>query len=197
MPTIQITMLQRLSVPSVECRNVFYIDGPLIGPTEVDATAAAIRTAYNDHLKAALSNKWSLYGYYWRNVTVAQSQGVEVLFTAVVGSNAAGELLPPQVAGLVSFRTGTPPPNQSRKYIAGMCEDHQGGGTIVTGMLTNLQNWGDAIVNIGTLAGDDQRLGAARINPTTGLAEAFNPYSVAQARPILATMRSRRPGVGI
>jgi hypothetical protein len=168
-----------------------------MGQTEAEATGDAIVQAYNDHIKSVLPTTWRLYSFIWRNVSVAGSQGVEKLVTPVIGTGTDLNLLPPQIAALVSFRTGTPPPNTSRKYLGPFSELFQDKGTWNATVLTALQAWGNAIVNIGSGLGDDRPIVAARINPQTGLAEDTNPLTMAIARPITATMRSRRIGVGI
>lgn len=197
MPTVQITMNQRIASPAVELRNVFYIEGTDVGTAEVAEAATGLYDAWNVHLKAPMVEEWSLYSYTWRNVSVAGSQGVEVFFaTPLVGLSTANDPIPFTVAGLVSFRTGTPPPNQGRKYIAGMSETSSQGGTWVTTFISSLQAWGNAVValNGGPFLWE---MGIARIDPVTGLATAFNAYATALARSVPATMRSRRPGVGI
>lgn len=197
MPIVQITMKGRYATLGVETRNVFYISGVDIGPTQAGGTIDALRTAYATHLAPQLPTLWELYGATWRNVSEPGYGGVDVPFALLTGITNETDLLPPQIAGLVSFRTGTQPPNRGRKYIAGFGEQRQSSGRWTTAVVNALQAWGDAVVNIGSGTGSDRPLGTARIDPVTGLATGWNPYSVAIARDVCATMRSRRIGQGI
>lgn len=197
MPVLQLTMKGRLDGPGVEWRNVFYMEDPLAGPAEAEAAIAAIVAAYDTHLKSQMHNDWRLYGATWRNVSVAGYGGVDVEFADVVGTNTLSEMLPPQVAGLVSFKTGTQRPNKGRKYLTGFGENAQAAGRFIPTVVSAMQAWGNAIIAYGGGGGFPGRLGVAQIDPATGLAVAFNNYSVAIAREIVATQRSRRIGQGI
>lgn len=197
MPIIQIVANQRLESVGVEARNTFYMEDPLAGPGDIEDVCDGIAAAYTTHLKARLHATWKLYSFTWRNVSVAGFGGVEYNVADVVGLVPDRELLPPQVAALVSFKTGTQRPNQGRKYLVGFTEDDQAAGRWVPAVQTALQGWGNAIIAVGGGGGFPGRLGVAQINPETGLAVAFNNYSVAIAREITATMRSRRIGQGI
>lgn len=197
MPTIQLVMNQRIDSPAVEIRNVFYLDGDTVGPTQIGEAAQALYDAWDTHIQPNLAENWRLYGYTWRNVSIAGSQGVEEFFaTPLVGLTTANEPLPYTVAALVSFRTGTPPPNQGRKYLSGFTTNVVDEGLWLAAFITALQGWGNAVIAASEAASLWDFV-VARIDPNSGLATAVNSYSTALARSVPATMRSRRPGVGI
>jgi hypothetical protein len=197
MPIVQLEIKGRFPAMSVETRNVFHISGPDIGPDQAGGTIAAIRTAFDQHVKALWGVGYELYGASWRNISVGGLGGVDVAFATLAGTNASGDLLPPQVAALISFRTGTAAPKQGRKYLTGFTEMAQAAGRWTPATVTSLQAFANALLNIGSGAGSDRPLGVARVDPATGIGTDWNPYSVAIARDVTATMRSRRIGQGI
>lgn len=190
MAIIELVAKQRIGVEEV--RNVFHIQTVVPGDNQETAAGEQLRT-YWAAMADFLHPSWSLYGFSYRNIEIAGAQSIDVDYAApVVGSN-IGELLPAQVAGLVSFKTGTTPPNQGRKYLAGFTEDNNAvGGVPNAATIGEMQAFATRFVthNAGLELQFNWRI--VRKSPETGLVIAHNAITTAVARRFWATMRSRR-----
>lgn len=193
MPTIEIVALQRYTHINEEVRNTYHIDGPLVGPDEVDDAIGVLRSAYAQ-LANYLHPTWQLYEFQWRNLSIAEMPSIPVAVTAVSGLYGGGGLSGLVIAGLVSFRSYTTPPNRSRKYIAGIPEGESTEGVPSGTMRTALIAFGQALIDKTGASIVDPAVwsfGVARVDPVTKVATAFNPYSSVTSPLRFGTMRSR------
>lgn len=201
MPIMEVVLYQRAA--GVEVRNVFHARSE----GDVESVRLTIRENLMDkwtlHLLDRLSLQWQMYGVSVRDLETVGAPAIEMLqSTPVVGTNGA-EMLPRHVAAIISFKTGTVPPNKSRKYIPGLTEEaNQVGGVLGGGAMDDLAAlvddfltdnepvaadlngfvWGVARTHTVNEQGQSVRLGTPL----------FNAYIGGTVRPMWGSQRDRR-----
>lgn len=173
--------------------NVFHYE-MLGGVTEDDdlvklVLAAELDSAYSlllaDYGVDLLFDKLVFY-----NISADRPMGEESWPTLVNGTN-SNDALPLQNATQVNFRTGVKR-SQGRKYLGGFTESgSDGAGLVDPAFQGRLQAWADDLLIDPTVGSGSMQIG--HIKQSTG---EFIPWTTAQARPLFATQRRRKLGVG-
>lgn len=196
MGTLKVVAKIRWDTP-VEGRNVFYFHGNDALMSNKQAIADGLRSAYA-RMTADIANNVQLYACDFYDLALPEEPGMEQTFTSGVltGTN-GGELLPQQVALLVSFRAQANKPNRARKYLGGFSEGNLVDGVWYSTLLTHAGQFATDMLGFSALTSldcDFATYGAQTGTPPTYVLRTLDTYKVS-AIPVV--QRRRRPGVGI
>ena len=189
--TFKIIVNQR--VGDVIAQNRLIFDGLLGDPSNKTAFADAIRAMY-----ASVANRlhplWSLESITYTELVGAGSFSEVIDFTdGELSGTATGELLPTQVALLLSTSSLSAPPNRGRIYIPAMTEANCANGLFNATVRNDFENAFGALFD-GSLPGavDPSILHIARLNAQGNTLISANPVSGLIARESPGTVRNRR-----
>lgn len=197
MGVYEAVILQRITDPVVEIRNTWYIGGLLTSFPQALSSAVQLVSWYLTHLQPVLSNRWSLYGLSLRDVSIPGTQALDQTITGFTGLNAT-DLLPPQLAATVFWKTGTPAPNRKWVQISGWCESTNGPDGQLNGpAMTALDNFAQEVLDHNSASPDEEKFVAAHWDRVAGRVNAANALVARYTRPIMGTQRRRIIGRGI
>lgn len=191
MAVVEIVLFGRML--GVETRSIYHINSVLDTDDDANDAIGFLQNTYDAHLMPGLSDEFTLYGATKRNISVAGSPAIPGDWIATTG-DVTTEPLPLQTQGIITWRSNTPVPNASRKYICGLTESNNGPtGHPDPAFLTGMQTFAQAFVthNEG-VGGADFQWVCVKKDPVTGLALAANPWSLAIARDYWAVLKRRR-----
>ena len=158
-----------------------------------------VDTAYRTYMETHYSNSLTVYEYDLRRVDIADQP--TLTYTATGGAwfgDETSEALPTQDCALSTFKALSTFPRTSRTYHFPMGEvANVGGGTVQSGVITNMELWGNAMLEIditGALNADKQ---AVRYGGNPRVVVAHNDLTIATADNVFATQRRRKRGKGI
>lgn len=164
--------------------DVLVFDEP--GPDLV----AAFKASAEAGIQSVVSTDWQIVTYRVRGLT-DPTYGYDLEQSGVSGSQ-SGEPLPPQVAQLISWKTGRVGRHfNGRSYLPSTTEANQTRGNLIPLQLTGLQDLAEDMVVIGD--------GVTTANWQLGIystVEGFTPITHGIIRPSLKTMRNRASTTG-
>ena len=199
MPVYRVSALQNIEGQRI--MNVYYYETNVaLGGSDAVEIADAIVDAYVDNnLDDDMVNEWAFAGIELRRVDIADQPALEV---APTGGSHAGlstaEMLPLQVALLVSGTALTVFPRRVRTYLGGFSETNTGNGL-----------WGapvqgralDFIEQIHTITGTAFSANRVAVSfptdPPSPVVNDWNEIEAYSTSAVPATQRRRRIGVGI
>lgn len=189
----------RATLLGQEIRNVFYYR--VVGtpdPANFQAYVDALDTAWKGAMQSGHVGAYNQYGYDIKDAEIPGQPTAFIVPTAGAWSGtASGEPVPAQIAGLVSFRSSTPPPNKGRKYLAGLGENALVNGRWGPTLLGFLEDWGNAVIEIDAGLGTDPDLAAVELTGSPPIVTSSNEFTFSSATDNPATQRRRRLGLGI
>jgi len=196
MPYLMLTPKMRLL--NQEVRNVFYIGGEDAVVAYAQQFVDYISGSYDNRLALVLSDEFSFYACDVRDMTSPSIPAVEYIPTGGAWSgDQTADLLPTQIAALVTFKAQAAPPNRTRKYLAGFYDGACDGGFWTSTLQGYLTSWAADLLGMGSALSRAVSL----IAPGWDLDHTYivggNILSTAQVSPVPATQRRRRIGVGI
>ena len=195
MGLLRVTM--RGYVGTNACFQVYVVETPGTDYEGAVEVVEYIGNAYFDHLRTFLSNQYALVDGYVQPLIPGGLPGISVSPAPLPFSGTAtGELLPQQVAALVSFTALTPRPNRGRKYFGGLTEVAWAGGAWGAGITTGLNNLATELLDMETLLGPGYNFRAWRARPL-GTWDLGGVFTEAKTTPYAVVQRRRRPGTGI
>lgn len=180
----------------VEMRNVFYFHGTEAEWENRQAIVDEMRSIYQN-FSGDIVNNCQLYSCTVYDLNEPEAPGAEVTFTSgVLTFTNSGEMLPQQVALLLSFKSQTSKPNRARKYIGGFGEGNLVDGVWYSTLITHANSFCADLLDIGSALSLDVNfatLGYQTGDPPSLVMQTLTDYKVSS---IPATQRRRRPGVG-
>lgn len=199
MPVYRVSVLQNIHGQRI--MNAYYYDasGAVEGASIVEL-ADAIWDAYdNSGLDSLQCDDWSYAGIELRRVDVANLPAIEAAPTggAKAGLN-SNEVLPLQVALLVTGTALTAYPRRVRTYLGGLSEGGVANGLWNAGHLTAATAFVAAMDTLQITAVELERV-AVELGGSAGapVVTSFNRVLSYTPRPVPATQRRRRIGVGV
>lgn len=151
---------------------------------------AAFKAAVEESIQGVVSTDWQIATYRVRGLT-DPTYGYD-LEQSGIGGGQSGEPLPPQVAQLISWKTGKVGRHYNgRTYLPSTTEANQTRGNLIPLQITGLQDLAEDMVYIGD--------GITTANWQLGIystAEGFTPITHGIIRPSLKTMRNRASTTG-
>lgn len=164
--------------------NVWYFTAQTGAERDI---AQSFEEAVGDAYRGAVSQNVGLTSVTVTDI-ITMAQSTEAL--SGVGAR-TGDMLPPQAAGVISWRTGLAGRKyRGRSYIPGIAEMDQAGGTLVAGAQANLDVLAGAVNNYWPAAFSGTHVIWHRDNTTP------TPVSSWVIRPVVYTQRRRTLGVG-
>lgn len=180
-----------------EIRNTFWWGGNDATMANAQAIIDEMADAWEVEIKANLVPEWTLYEFDVYDKTIPSVPGLQFLPTAgaVVGTN-ANDLLPTQIACLVTYKAQVAPPNSNRKYLGGFSDNAIVNGLYTAPFITTISNWAQRMLDLPTATGLAVVLEVVLLLPD-GTVSGGNPLEYFLVRDNPATQRRRRIGVGI
>lgn len=183
-----------------QVRNVWHYETTPddVPVAEFQGAADAIRSAFATQA-VQFATTWSLDNVTFRRVDLANFPGFTVEFTAgpLVGTN-GNQSVATQVALLISGVVfGTPPPNRTRTYHAGLAEPSTGANGLWVGAAQTAMGQINIDADDFLTATVSWDRVAVRYDPITDTVVESNDDLEYGASPVPATQRRRRIGVGI
>lgn len=152
MPTLKILMKQR--VQNQEVRNVFHVAGGDATQANAQDFIDYFRSLWATNFTSLLHTSWNLYGASAKELDIVSNPTIDYTLTAgtLTGTNNSN-LLPTQVAKLVTWISFTARPNRGRTYLAGFCEDvnDSDGQLVAGGILTACANWANGMIAVDSV----------------------------------------------
>ena len=187
---------------SQEFRNVFYYQTTVGAPStsEWQDIADEIRTDFYNELRTFVVNSITLTGIDYRQVDVAGLFTISQPFTSgPQAGSVSGQMVPTQVAMVVSNKGATAPPNRGRTYLGGWPIASTTSGLFTSSYTDAAEAFIDLQSNLNSGGTNPLSRVAVRWNTSHTVVTAYNDLSGAAsvAQPIPATQRRRRIGVGI
>jgi hypothetical protein len=185
-----------------DCVNVYHFEAQFFSDQDDSDVLAAIvdkmQTAYSalnpniSNLVDVIDIKVDVVEFIGGVLKIVRAVGLVPWSGGAFSPTAAGEALPPGVAGLVKFLTGIGKV-YGRKFIGGIVEASQAGGVLGSGFLTQLGTYAAALmVPIEVISGANLlQLGVMSSKLAT-----FVPFLSVDVTDIVAYQRRRRPGSG-
>lgn len=193
-------VLKAILAGTDEQRNVHWYDSPggVLSLAEEQDLVDALEDEYRDNLQTFLSSQLTVYGGDVRRVDVASLPVNSYTFTA--GSFAgldASNLLPSQVAAIVSFKANTAYPRRARTYMFAVGEDCNNSVGKTDGTFDGaLSDWAGDILSLALPGGKTLNKVAARYEGSPPTVTASNILTSYATQRVWATQRGRRLGVG-
>lgn len=185
-----------------QMRNVFYYVTSVGEPTNAEwqTIADEIQADWVAELLSRISHDVTLFGINRRRVDSPGLFSFDETFTSgpSIGSSAV-DIVPTQVALLVSNKGLTAPPNRARTYLPGLIETQVAESNWIAAAIAAAEAFIDLQSNLNTGGTNPLSRVAARWNVAHTFVEATNDLSGAASvgSPVPATQRRRRIGVGI
>lgn len=182
---------------SQECRTTLWFGGNDAVMANAQDICDAVYDAYDTNLAGKMVPEWALYEFDVYDKTIPGVPGIQLQPTSgtLVGTS-AGDSLPTQVAGLVTFKAQVAPPNTNRKYLPGLNDGVVTDSLFTTAAVTDMQAWADEILDIATTTSLAITMEVVSLN-NDGTVVGGNPLTYAIAKQVPATQRRRRIGIGI
>jgi len=182
-------------------RNIHHFEFPNYVPdaTELQEAVDALDAAYKTNLQSDMSTALSVWGYDVRRVDQAELPTQQIIPTAGAWTgNSGGDRLPNQVAALVTWKAPTTFPRTTRTYMFPTVEGNLApSGALVATYLLALAAWA-ADADVLAITGQDDALKVAvKYGGDPRVVVDYNYLSSVTISNVWATLRRRRPGVGI
>ena len=173
------------------------------------ATRAGLATAFHDAVVKTADG--GIFRLLSQHVSSAELEVIDVVpktgatvistYTRVAGANTSGDMLPPQDAMVVSWRTGLAGRSfRGRTYLVGLDETNQNHGRIASGMMTLIAAFVTQMLAVFGPSGsntDWQFVVISRFNAKVKRATPIGtPVTDATTSDILRSQRRRQIGVG-
>ena len=173
-------------------------NGTLADPADL---AVALMSRISTHLLPELSAFWNCAAVAWQWFGDTQTPGlpeqVEAI-TPVVGEQDAGDPMPPRVTMMIQYRSLAVGLNRKRVFVGRFMEgQNDGTGSPNGNVLSAVIGYGNATMGSMSVNGRDWQFGVCRLNPSTNIVSAFQPFQSFQVSDKWAYLRSRDPGRGI
>jgi hypothetical protein len=186
---------------AIQMRNIHHYEfsGYVPDATQLQEFVDGVDAAYKSRLQSIFNQLIDVNAYGVRRVDVGEQPEADFIPTAGgwTASNAANSM-PSHIAAIVSFKAATAYPRSTRTYLFPFSEDtNDANGTLTTGALLSMVNWGQDMLEISITAGSNAIKVAAEYAGTPRVVSDWNQVTTIVASQTWGTMRKRKPGIGI
>ena len=166
--------------------------------TQLQEAVDALDAAYKTELQATYHDDIEFYAYDVRRVDIGNLPGIEYVPTAGTWFGTQGtDRMPNQMAALVTFKTQTDYPRSTRNYMFPFGESANNAlGRVTAATITQLTDWGEAILSLDITGGLDADKTAVEYGGTPRAVTDFNDVNIVSTTNVWGTQRRRKPGVG-
>lgn len=198
MPVYRVSLLQSLF--GQQMMNVLHYDvNAALSSNDALEWADSFRDAYIDsNMTMELANDWSFVGCEFRRVDLADQPSIEVAPpSGTLSGGQSGQVLPTQVALLVSSTAFTTFPRRARMYIPGLTEASVADSLWGVNPRNRALQFAEAILEMVGTAWSADRVAVRYADEGDGpVVVAFNRLTANSVSIVPATQRRRRIGVG-
>lgn len=185
----------------IQMRNVHHFEFPGYTPstTELQEAVDAVDASYKTNLKPAMPNDTQSYGYDVRRVDIGDQPSIEYNATAGdwVGDSAV-DCLPPQCAGLVTWKALTAFPRTCRSYLPPFTENaNNASGKPESATITRMEDFGLDLVTLAITGQTDANKVSVKYGGSPRAVIDSNPTDTVTVSDFFQTQRRRTFGVGI
>jgi len=182
-------------------RNIHHYEFPGYVPTgeELEEFVQGLADRMEEFLVPLISNAVTLSSIEVRRVDIGDQPGQDIIPDGWPRTGSAvNQLLPPQVAAIVTWKAPTAYPRSTRTYVFPFTATNlSAGGTIVLGARTALDNWALVMEQVEVTGQPDAQKVAVQYGGDPRVVVASNLVFAQPVGSVWATQRSRRFGVGI